>query len=102
MAQVQVLDHPGDLKVGYSPIVYCRTARSSCRMSALHWRQGKETGGERVENPTHLRAGDLAEVEFTPSQLFCVESFEACEGLGRIAVLEGNTAIFLGKVILTE
>jgi len=102
VAQVQVLDHPGELKVGYTPVVYCRTARSACKITALHWRQGKETAGQKAENPSYLKAGDMAEVEFAPQQPFCVEGFEACEPMARIAVLEGNTAVFLGKVVHFE
>eukprot|EP00666_Eupelagonemidae_sp_cell4sb_P016842 gene16842-16096_t len=28
-AQVQVLDHPGELKVGYTPVCFVRTGRSA-------------------------------------------------------------------------
>merc|ERR1711918_238132 len=37
-ATVQVLNHPGGLKVGYCPIAFIRTARSAVRMSAIKWR----------------------------------------------------------------
>merc|ERR1712137_1215106 len=34
-AQVQVLNHPGELKVGYCPIAFIRTGRSAVRLSEL-------------------------------------------------------------------
>merc|ERR1712014_261585 len=44
-AQIQVLDIPNEIKVGYSPIGFVRCGRSACRISKLKWKMGKETGG---------------------------------------------------------
>ena len=44
-AQIQVLDIPNEIKVGYSPIGFVRCGRAACRVSALKWKMGKETGG---------------------------------------------------------
>jgi elongation factor 1-alpha len=100
--QVQVLDHPGELKVGYTPIAYVRTGRAPCRMSAINWKIGKATGGQKVENPAMLKRNEMAEVQFTPMQPFVVDSFKACEGLGRVAIMEGNGVVMLGKVVARE
>lgn len=35
---------------------------------------------------------------FQPQQPLIVDSFKNCEGLSRIAFLDGNTAVMLGKV----
>ena len=43
-AQIQVLDIPNEIKVGYSPIGFMRCGRAACRISALEWKMGKETG----------------------------------------------------------
>jgi len=102
VAQVQILDHPGQLKVGYTPIGYVRTGRAPCRITKIDWRVGKETGGQKQENPPHIQANEMAQVQFTPQQPFVVESFKACEGLGRIAVMEGNTVVMLGKITTVE
>jgi elongation factor 1-alpha len=48
VAQIQVLEHPGELKVGYSPIVHCRTAKTACRMTAIRWRKGKLMVSSRI------------------------------------------------------
>ena len=45
-AQIQVLDIPNEIKVGYSPIGFVRCGRSACRISKLTWKMGKETGGK--------------------------------------------------------
>merc|ERR1719199_2144553 len=54
-AQVQVLNHPGTLKVGYSPIAFVRTARSAVKMSSIIWKMGKETGGQKAESPASIK-----------------------------------------------
>ncbi len=59
---------------------------------------GKETGGKKAEEPTVLKANEMAEVIFEPTQPMIVEGFKTCEGLSRIAFLDGNTAVMLGKV----
>jgi elongation factor 1-alpha len=98
-AQVQVLDHPGELKVGYSPIAFIRTGRSACRIAKINWKIGKETGGQKAENPPHLKANEMAEVVFEPQQPFVAEGFQECEGLGRVAIMEGSSVVMLGKAV---
>ena len=100
-AQVQVLDHPGELKVGYTPVCFVRTGLSAVRMKALNWKMGKETGNKKAEEPHCLKANEMAEVVFAPQQPLVVDSFKNCEGLSRVAIMEGNGVVMLGKVIST-
>jgi elongation factor 1-alpha len=98
-AQIQTLDIPGEVKSGYSPIGFVRCGRSACRMTKINWKVGKETGGKKLEDPANLKANEMAEVVFAPTQPLVVESFKQCEGLSRIAFLDGNTAVMLGKIV---
>jgi elongation factor 1-alpha len=100
-AQIQTLDIPGELKVGYSPIGFVRCGRSACRMTAIDWKMGKETGGKKMESPHSLKSNEVAQCVFAPTQALVVDSFKNCEGLSRIAFLDGNTAVMLGKVTKT-
>merc|ERR1711874_192176 len=101
VAQVQIMNHPGELKVGYCPIGFVRTGRSAIRLSEIAWKVGKETGGQKAEAKS-LKANEMAQVSFEPQQPFVVDSFKNCEGLGRIAVMEGNSVVMLGKVTKVE
>jgi elongation factor 1-alpha len=101
-AQVQVLNHPGELKVGYCPIAFIRTGRSAVRLSELKWKVGKETGGQKAESPVSIKAGEMGAVSFEPQQPFVVDAFKVCEGLGRVAIMEGNSVVMLGKATKTE
>lgn len=98
-AQVQILDIPGEVKIGYSPIGFVRCGRSACRISSINWKVGKETGGKKLESPHALKANEMAEIVFEPMQPLVVDSFQNCEGLSRIAFLDGNTAVMLGKIV---
>jgi elongation factor 1-alpha len=101
-AQVQVLTHPGELKVGYCPIGLIRTAKAPIKLTKINWRKGKETGGEKKENEPHIKQNDLAEVEFQPTQPFVVQTYKECDPLARLLVLEGNSAVMLGKIVKVE
>jgi elongation factor 1-alpha len=101
-AVVQILDHPGQLKLGYSPIAFIRTGRSACKMAKINWKIGKETGGTKAESPPYVKANEMAELVFEPQQPFVCESFKACEGLGRVAIMEGASVVMLGKATAVE
>ena len=67
-------------------------------MYKILWKMGKSTGGTKIEDPEYLEQGDQAEVVFRPKMPIYLESFEKCEGLGRIAAMDSNTLVMLGKV----
>merc|ERR1711924_424832 len=101
-ADIQVLDIPGSIKCGYSPIGHVRCGCAACRVVKIVWRQGKDTGGDKIEDDSggivELKTNDAAGVVFVPQQPIVVDTFENCEGLARIAFLDGNSAVMLGKV----
>merc|ERR1719420_1397609 len=57
-ASVQVLDIPGSIKAGYSPIGHVRCARAACRVVQFNWRMGKDTATEKVEGAVELKTND--------------------------------------------
>merc|ERR1712216_1066136 len=101
-AQIQVLDIPNEIKKGYSPIGFVRCGRAACRISKLKWKMGKETGGKKMEEPHSLKSNEMAECSFQPQQPLVCDSFKNCEGLSRVAFMDGNGVVMLGKVISCE
>merc|ERR1712070_114609 len=101
-AQIQVLDIPGEIKCGYPPIGFVRCGRSACRITGLKWEMGKETGGKKVEDPHSLKSNEMAQCSFQPQQPLVADSFKNCEGLSRVAFMDGNGVVMLGKVISCE
>merc|ERR1712100_800776 len=100
-AQVSVLDIPGSIKAGYPPIGHVRCGRAACRLVKINWKMGKDTGGEKAEGAVALKTNDAAEGIFEPQQPMVVDSFDKCEGLSRIAFMDGNSAVMLGKIMST-
>jgi elongation factor 1-alpha len=99
-AQIQTLDNiPNEIKCGYSPIGFVRCGHAACKISGFVWKIGKETGGKKMESPHSLKANEMAEVIFEPVKPLVVDTFQSCEGLSRIAFLEGNSAVMLGKIM---
>merc|ERR1719172_496197 len=98
-AQIQTLDIPNEVKTGYAPIGFVRRGRSACKMTKIDWKIGKETGGKKMEEPHALKANEMAEVNFVPQQPLVVDTFKSCEGLSRIAFLDGNGVVMLGKIV---
>merc|ERR1739845_68551 len=98
-AQIQVLDIPNEIKSGYSPIGFVRCGHAACKIISICWKVGKETGGKKLESPHSLKANEMAEVSFEPVKPLVVDTFISCEGLSRIAFLEGHSAVMLGKIM---
>jgi len=108
-ATIFVADHPGQLKCsdkddrgGFTPSVHIRTAKAPCRLMAINWRKGKKTNKQKIENPPFVESGDTAEVVFKPKKPLYVEAYADCEGLGRVAVMDSNSLIMLGRVSSVE
>merc|ERR1712005_103772 len=48
--------------------------------------------------PKFIKATDQALVDFEPQKEMSVTTKDACPGLGRVAVLESNSLVMLGKI----
>jgi len=112
-ALVFVQDHPGQLKAatpdgkggykgGFTPSIHIRTAKAPCQMLEIKWKMGKATNNTKAENATFIEAGDQAEVVFAPKMPLVVCPFEECKPLGRMAAMDSNSLIMLGKVNTVE
>jgi len=109
-AAVFVQDHPGQLKAaksdgkggfvgGFTPSIHVRTAKAPCQLQEILWKRGKSTGGSKVESPPFIEAGDEAEVIFAPKTPLCVDAYDTCKPLGRMAAMDSNSLIMLGRVL---
>jgi len=106
-AAVFVQDHPGQLKCsvngkgGFCPSIHVRTAKAPCQLIEILWKRGKSTSNVKVENPLYIEAGDEAEVIFEPKCPLCVDAYDVCKPLGRMAAMDSNSLIMLGRVLDT-
>jgi len=55
-----------------------------------------------LEDPHALKSNEMAQVTFEPQQPLVADSFKNCEGLSRVAFMDGNGVVMLGKVVTVE
>ena len=83
-AQVIVMNHPGQISNGYSPVLDCHTAHIACRFNNILQKIDRRSGKVLEENPKFIKSGDAAMVEMIPTKPMCVESVNEC--LARIHI----------------
>jgi len=98
-AQIQTLDNiANEIKNGYAPIGYVRCGHGACKLASIIWKIRKETSGKKMDSPHSLKSHEIAVVSFIPVKPIVIDHFIRCEGLSRIAFLEGNSVVMLGKI----
>uniref|UniRef100_A0A6A7FMN3 Elongation factor 1-alpha n=3 Tax=Hirondellea gigas TaxID=1518452 RepID=A0A6A7FMN3_9CRUS len=98
LAQVIVLNHPGQIQAGYSPVVDCHTAHIACKFAELLTKIDRRTGKEIEANPKAVKSGDSCIVKMIPSKPMCVESFQQYPPLGRFAVRDMKQTVAVGVI----
>lgn len=81
-----ILNHPGRIKAGYSPVLDCHTAHVTCRFAELKEKLDRRTGKKLEDQPQVLVSGDAATIRLVPIKPMCVESFFTYPPLGTVRV----------------
>merc|ERR1719221_254742 len=76
-AQVIILNHPGEIKAGYTPVLDCHTAHIACKFAELVEKIDRRSGKKIEDNPKLVKNGDAAIVNMIPSKPMCVESYKS-------------------------
>jgi len=97
-AQVIILNHPGEIRKGYSPVVDCHTAHIACKFDTILEKIDRRSGKTLEENPEKVKSGDSALVEMKPSKPMCVEAFSDYSPLGRFAVRDMRQTVAVGVI----
>ncbi|KAL0158674.1 hypothetical protein M9458_046750, partial [Cirrhinus mrigala] len=67
-AQVIILNHPGQISAGYSPVIDCHTAHIACKFAELKEKIDRRSGKKLEDNPKSLKSGDAAIVDMIPGK----------------------------------
>jgi len=97
-AQVIVLNHPGEMRAGYAPVLDCHTAHIACKFSELTSKMDRRSGKILEENPKFVKSGDACMVIMIPTKPLCVESFADYPPLGRFAVRDMRQTVAVGVI----
>jgi elongation factor 1-alpha len=98
LAQVIVLNHPGQICAGYSPVLDCHTSHIACKFAELESKIDRRTGKELEAEPKSIKMGDAAMVRMIPTKPLCVETFVEYPPLGRFAVRDMRQTVAVGVV----
>ncbi|XP_035250607.1 elongation factor 1-alpha, oocyte form-like [Anguilla anguilla] len=102
IAQVIVLNHPGQVNAGYQPVLDCHTAHIACKFAELKEKIDRRSGKKLEDNPKFIKSGDAAIVQLIPSKPMCVESFADYPPLGRFAVRDMRQTVAVGVIKSVE
>jgi elongation factor 1-alpha len=97
-AQVIVLNHPGQIGNGYTPVLDCHTAHIACKFAEIKSKIDRRTGVVLEEEPKFIKTGDAALVTLTPTKPMCVEVFSEYPPLGRFAVRDMKQTVAVGVI----
>merc|ERR1712003_555783 len=98
VAQVIVLNHPGEIRNGYAPVLDCHTAHIACKFSKIRAKVDKRTGKATEEEPPCIKTGDAGMVELIPQKSMVVEVFSQYPPLGRFAVRDMRQTVAVGVI----
>lgn len=98
VAQIIVLNHPGSIKKGYTPVIDCHTSHIACKFDELRATIDRRTGVVKQENPDAIKNGDSALVLMKPQKPFCCETFAEYPPLGRFAVRDMKKTVAVGVI----
>ncbi|KAM0682349.1 translation elongation factor EF-1 alpha [Mitosporidium daphniae] len=101
-AQVIIMNHPGEIVAGYTPVLDCHTAHIACKFVELNDKLDRRTGKSVEINPKSVKSGDAAIVKLVPTKPMCVESFTEYPPLGRFAVRDMKQTVAVGVVKAVE
>jgi elongation factor 1-alpha len=101
-AQIVVLQHPGVITVGYTPVFHCHTAQVACTFLELQKKLDPATGQVKEENPDFLKTGDAAFVKVKPTKPMVIENVKEIPHMGRFAIRDMGQTVAAGMCIDIE
>ena len=101
VAQVIIMNHPGQIENGYTPVLDCHTAHIACKFQEIQAKIDRRTGRATEEEPKFVKNGDSALIVLKPTKPMCCETFVEYPPLGRFAVRDMKQTVAVGVIKAT-
>ena len=98
LAQVIVMNHPGEIHNGYTPVLDCHTSHVAVKFTEIREKIDRRSGKKLEDMPKCVKNGDACIVNMTPSKPMCVEPFADYQPLGRFAVRDMRQTVAVGII----
>ena len=98
-AQIVVLQHPGVITIGYTPVFHCHTSQTACTFLELSKKLDPATGQVAEENPDFLKTGNAAIVKIKPTKPMVLENAKEIPQMGRFAIRDMGQTVAAGLCI---
>lgn len=95
-AQVVVLQHPGVITVGYTPVFHCHTSQTACTFLDLTTKLDPATGQTEPNKPDFIKTGDAAIVQIKPTKPMVMEEAQKIPPMGRFAIRDMGQTVAAG------
>jgi elongation factor 1-alpha len=99
VGQIQLMDIPKAVGVGYTPVFHAHTAQVAVRFVDL---LEKIKGGEKTPNPPFLQTGDAALIRFAPTKPMALETNDDFPELSRFAIRDMGKTVAAGVCFKIE
>merc|ERR1711909_128360 len=101
-AQVIILNHPGEIRNGYAPVLDCHTAHIACKFEEIKEKNDRRSGKKLEDLPKFVKSGDACIAILKLSKPMCVEAFSKYAPLGRFAVRDMRQTVAVGVIKSVE
>merc|ERR1711934_736523 len=97
-AQVIIMEHPGQISNGYTPVLDCHTAHIACKFLDITVKIDRRTNKKTEDNPKFVKRNDACKAILEPTKPMCVENFKEYAPLGRFAVRDMRQTVAVGVI----
>ncbi|KAK1668527.1 hypothetical protein QYE76_056686 [Lolium multiflorum] len=102
VAQVTIVNHPGQICKGYAPMLDCHTSHTGVQFEEILSKVDRCSGEEIEAFPKFLKNGDSGLVKIIPRKDMVVEAFSEFPALGCFSVRDMKQIVAVGVIKSVE